>query len=82
MKVFLTATPEERARRRAAELGADPEQVLREQRERDERDTHAPTAPCSSRADDAVAVDTTGLTLDEVVERIVDARGRGAGARR
>ncbi|MEO8687867.1 MAG: (d)CMP kinase [Solirubrobacteraceae bacterium] len=70
VKVFLTAAPEERARRRAAELGADPDVVLREQTMRDERDTsreHAPLAP----APDAVPVDTTGLSLDEVVEQIV-----------
>ena len=41
VKVFLTASPEERARRRAAQTGADPEQVLREQHERDRRDASA-----------------------------------------
>jgi cytidylate kinase len=70
VKVFLTADPAERAARRAAELGADPEQVRREQALRDERDAsgdrsvHAP-------APDAVPVDTTGLTLDEVVAQVV-----------
>jgi cytidylate kinase len=70
VKVFLTASPEERARRRAEELGTDPEVVLREQTMRDERDRsreHSPLAP----APDAVPVDTTGLSLDEVVEQIV-----------
>jgi cytidylate kinase len=70
VKVFLTAAPEERARRRAAELGTDPEVVLREQAMRDERDRsreHSPLAPAA----DAVPVDTTGLSLDEVVEQIV-----------
>ena len=70
VKVFLTASPEERARRRAEQLGTDPDVVLREQAMRDERDRtreHAPLAP----AVDAVPVDTTGLTLDEVVEQIV-----------
>jgi cytidylate kinase len=70
VKVFLTASPEERARRRADELGTDPEVVLREQAMRDERDRnreHSPLAP----APDAVPVDTTGLSLDEVVEQIV-----------
>jgi CMP/dCMP kinase len=70
VKVFLTAAPEERARRRAAELGTDPAVVLREQAMRDERDRgreHSPLAP----APDAVPVDTTGLSLDEVVEQIV-----------
>jgi cytidylate kinase len=69
LKVFLTATPEERARRRAADLGLSVERVLAEQRERDERDgghgrsIHAP-------APDAVTLDTTGLSVDEVVQRI------------
>ncbi|MEA2319025.1 MAG: CMP/dCMP kinase [Solirubrobacteraceae bacterium] len=70
VKVFLTAAPEERARRRAAELGTDAAVVLREQTMRDERDRtreHAPLAP----AVDAVPVDTTGLSLEEVVEQIV-----------
>jgi len=69
LKVFLTAAPEERARRRADELGADVETVLREQALRDEQDRsreHSPLAP----APDSVEVDTTGLSVDEVVERI------------
>ncbi len=70
LKVFLTASPEERARRRAEQLGVDAEQVLREQRERDERDStreHSPLQP----ADDALRVDTTGLSVDEVTQKIV-----------
>ena len=70
VKVFLTASPEERARRRAAELGTDAGVVLREQTMRDERDRsreHSPLAP----AVDAVPVDTTGLSLEEVVDQIV-----------
>lgn len=69
LKVFLTASPEERARRRAEQLGVDPEQVLREQTERDSRDAtraHSPLQP----APDALRVDTTGLGIDEVVARI------------
>ena len=71
VKVFLTASPEERARRRAAELGNDPETVLADQALRDERDRsreHSPLAP----APGAVELDTTGLTIDEVVKRIAD----------
>ena len=71
LKVFLTASPEERARRRAAELGADLETVLRDQALRDEQDRsreHSPLAP----APDAVEIDTTGLAIDEVVGRIVE----------
>ena len=69
LKVFLTAAAEERARRRAAELGADLETVLREQALRDEQDRsreHSPLEP----APDSVEVDTTGLSIDEVVDRI------------
>ena len=70
VKVFLTASPEERARRRAEQIGADQATVLAEQTIRDERDSqreHSPLRP----ADDAVELDTTGLTLDEVVARII-----------
>jgi cytidylate kinase len=70
LKVFLTASPEERARRRAAQIGADAEQVLRALEERDARDStraHSPLEP----ADDALRVDTTGLSVDEVADEIV-----------
>ncbi len=70
VKVFLTASPQERARRRAAELDGDVESVLAELIERDARDAgreHAPLVP----ATDAVPVDSTGLSLDAVVEQIV-----------
>lgn len=69
LKVFLTADPEERARRRAAELGTDVETVRRDQALRDEQDRsreHSPLAP----APDSVEVDTTGLSVDEVVARV------------
>jgi cytidylate kinase len=69
LKIFLTASPEERARRRAAQTGADPETVLAEQRERDERDASREHSPLQA-ADDALRVDTTGLTVDEVVAQI------------
>ena len=71
LKVFLTASPEERARRRAAELGADPETVLRDQALRDAQDSSREHSPLM-RARDAVELDTTGLTVDEVVARIVE----------
>ncbi|HEV7163541.1 MAG TPA: (d)CMP kinase [Solirubrobacteraceae bacterium] len=69
LKVFLTADPAERARRRAAELGADVETVQAEQTMRDQRDTtreHSPLQP----APGAVLLDTTGLSISEVVGRI------------
>jgi CMP/dCMP kinase len=74
VKVFLTADPAERARRRAVELGVDPAIVLAEQAIRDERDRtreHSPLAPAAG----AVELDTTGMTLDEVVDRIADLVG-------
>lgn len=77
LKVFLTASPEERARRRAAQTGEDEATVLVAQRERDERDERREhSALCA--AEDAVELDSTGLSLDEVVARVVGlARERG-----
>jgi CMP/dCMP kinase len=77
LKVFLTASPEERARRRAAQTGEDEASVLAAQRERDERDETREHSALRA-AEDAVEIDTTRLGLDEVVGRIVDlARDRG-----
>ena len=77
LKVFLTASEEERARRRAGDTGQSPTEVLAEQRERDARDRereHGALRP----AGDSVELDTTGLPIDMVVGRIVDlARERG-----
>jgi CMP/dCMP kinase len=70
IKVFLTASPEVRAQRRAAELGVDTATVLAEQAIRDERDTAREHSPLQAAAD-AHTVDTTDLTLPQVVERIV-----------
>jgi len=70
VKVFLTASPLERARRRASELGVDPDTVLAEQTIRDQRDqtrVHSPLQP----APGAMVLDSTGMSLDEVVERVV-----------
>jgi cytidylate kinase len=77
LKVFLTASEQERARRRAAETGGDAEAVAAAQRERDNRDIereHGALRP----AGDSVEIDTTSLTADDVVERVVRlARERG-----
>jgi CMP/dCMP kinase len=70
LKIFLTASDEERARRRAAETGEPVEQVLEAQRRRDARDTEREHGALKA-AGDAVELDTTGFTLDEVVARIV-----------
>ena len=69
VKVFLTASPEERARRRAAELGTDVEAVLRDQALRDAQDEGREHSPLEM-APGALELDTTGLTLDQVVERV------------
>ena len=69
LKVFLTASPSERARRRAAELGADPHTVLAEQAMRDEHDSTREHSPLAA-APGAVVLDTSGLSVEEVVERI------------
>ncbi len=70
-KFFLTATEQERARRRVAELGAgaDSETTLREIRERDQRDASRDVAPMVA-APDAVLVDSSAQTLEEVVDSL------------
>ena len=74
VKVFLTASPEVRARRRVGDLGVrgirvDYGETLAEIRERDERDSTRPIAPLRP-ADDATVLDTSDLELDEVVDRL------------
>ena len=77
LKVFLTASDEERARRRAAQTGEDFESVLDAQRRRDARDTEREHGALRAAAD-AVELDTTGLGLEEVIGRVVGlARERG-----
>jgi CMP/dCMP kinase len=69
VKIFLNADPAERARRRAEELGVDPASVARDQALRDAQDASREHSPLAM-APGALEVDTTGLTVDEVVERI------------
>jgi cytidylate kinase len=71
LKVFLVAEAAERARRRAAELGADAQRILAEQAIRDARDSEREHSPLLA-APDAVTVDTTALTIEQVVERIAE----------
>ena len=72
VKVFLTASAEERARRRYRELLEDVlfEEVLRDVQERDYNDSHRAVAPLK-QAEDAVLLDTTGITLEESVSRLI-----------
>ena len=77
LKIFLTASPEERAERRAAQTGADVSEVLAAQEDRDRRDSEREHGALLV-ADDAVTIDSTGLTPDEVISRIAGlARERG-----
>jgi cytidylate kinase len=74
LKFFLTASLDERARRRHAEFAArgesiTPETVRRDLEERDARDAARSIAPMKPAADAAI-IDTTGLPLDEVIARI------------
>ncbi len=75
VKVFLTASPEERARRRLAQRGSriDPAELAREAQAlaaRDHADSTRPVAPLRAAAD-AVRLDTTDLSLDEQADRVV-----------
>lgn len=84
VKIFLTASAEERANRRYKELSEKPncpcyEEILSDIIERDHNDMNRPVAPLK-QADDAVLVDTTNLTLeqsaDEIIRIITEKTGR------
>ena len=75
-KFYLDASPEERARRRHAELkpadaAADVNRVMDSLKSRDQRDAGRATAPLKLAAD-AQVVDTTGLDIDQVVQQILE----------
>lgn len=82
LKVFLSASPEERARRRAAQTGreGEVERIRRAILERDRQDSERAVSPLRP-APDAAVIDTTEMGLEEVVERVVRlaraAEGRG-----
>lgn len=69
LKVYLTADPAERARRRAIELGGDRATILAEQTMRDQRDSTLGRSTLQA-APGAVVLDTTGMTVEQAVERI------------
>jgi cytidylate kinase len=79
VKVFLTASARERARRRARELGVDPEQVLPDLLRRDERDTTRADSPLRP-APGAITLDSSELSLDAVVSRLAELARAAAGA--
>lgn len=69
LKIYLTADPAERARRRADELGGDRAIVMAQQALRDERDSTRAHSPLQV-APGATVLDTTGLTVEQVLDRI------------
>lgn len=76
LKIFLDASPEERAARRYKQLkgkglDANLPSLIADIRERDERDRNRPVAPLRP-ADDAVIVDSTTLSIDEVLDRVLE----------
>ena len=75
VKIYLDATPEERAQRRFMqnkEKGIDIpyEEVLKNVKDRDYRDSHREISPLT-KAEDAIYVDSTDMTIDEVVDEII-----------
>ena len=72
IKVFLSASPDERARRRASQTNreAELERIREAMRTRDKRDAEREASPLVP-APDAVVIDTTGLSLQQVIERVV-----------
>ena len=75
VKIFLTASVQVRAKRRYLELvekngSADIGEIEAQIRERDERDMNRPISPLK-QAEDAVLVDTSDMTIDQVVEKIL-----------
>jgi len=75
-KIYLTASVATRAKRRYEELRAkgeacDLETIEKDIRERDEQDMNRATAPLK-QAEDAVLVDSSGLTVEQVMERIIE----------
>ena len=71
LKLFITANPRTRAERRVLEIGGDVDDVAASIAERDRRDMSRLDGPLRA-ADGAAVVDTTGLTVDEVVDLIVE----------
>jgi CMP/dCMP kinase len=71
VKVFLTASAEERARRRAEELGTDVDTVMRDQTLRDQTDMDREHSPLKL-APDAHELDTSGRDVDDVVQSVVE----------
>ncbi|NBP49682.1 MAG: (d)CMP kinase [Actinobacteria bacterium] len=80
LKIFLTASADERAVRRVAQSGGSVADVAAQIRERDHLDSTRQIAPLAVAAD-AVVIDSTGRTVDEVVAEIADRFGGHCGGR-
>jgi CMP/dCMP kinase len=80
LKIFLTADPTERARRRAEQTGRPLDEVLAEQQQRDRRDGERELSPLVA-AGDAVQLDTTALSADEAIAEIVELAAQRSGGR-
>jgi len=78
VKIFLTASPHERASRRVAQSGGDLEEIAQNIAERDRIDSERADSPLRAAAD-AIVVDSTGLGIDEVVAEIVSHYERSLG---
>jgi cytidylate kinase len=80
LKIFLTASPEERAKRRYKQLkekgiDANLPELVAELKARDKRDSERSAAPLKA-ADDAVLLDTTEMSIDEVVNQVMQMAGQ------
>lgn len=71
LKIYLDARPEVRAQRRAAQTGEDVDQVLVDIARRDHHDSTRKTSPLTV-ADGSIVIDTSDLSLDQVVDQVVD----------
>ena len=78
VKLFITASDAVRAERRAAELGADPAEILAQLRERDARDAGRAAAPMAV-ASDAIVIDTTAMGIEDAVAEAVAIVARALG---
>jgi cytidylate kinase len=76
-KVYLTASPEARARRRAGETGGEVAAVAADIARRDRLDSTRAASPLT-RSADAIELDTTELDIDQVVDRLVELAGESA----
>lgn len=79
VKIWLTASPQERAQRRAAQLGEDDADAVNAHAAAIER-RDASDAAQMVRADDALLVDTTGRTVEEILDELVDLVAQAVGS--